>query len=86
VLRPAIYAALDRRAEAQAAVADALARFPDLSIQGIFSDPGVSEYQRLRLADALRKAGFPACAKTEDLAKLAKPMSLPECESPQPNG
>jgi hypothetical protein len=27
----------------------------------------------------MRKAGFPACAKPEDLAKLAKPLRLPEC-------
>jgi hypothetical protein len=26
-------------------------------------------------------AGFPACAKPEALAKLAKPLRLPECEA-----
>jgi TolB-like protein len=82
VLRPAIYAALDRHAEAHAAVADALARFPNLSIQGIFSDPGVSGYERLRLAGPLRDAGFPVCAKPEELAKFEKPFRLPECPSP----
>ena len=35
---------------------------------------------------AMRKAGFPACASADVLTKLAKPVSLPECARPQPNG
>ena len=35
---------------------------------------------------ALRKAGFPACASADVLAKLAKPFRLPECARPQANG
>ena len=35
---------------------------------------------------AMRKAGFPACASADVLAKLAKPVRLPECARPQPTG
>ena len=32
---------------------------------------------------SVRLAGFPPCAKPEALAKLAKPLRLPECEAGQ---
>ena len=51
--------------------------------KGCFSEPGVSEYERLRLADPLREAGFPVCAKPEELAKFEKPFRLPECPLPE---
>ena len=82
VFRAAIYAAADRGDDARRAVADALAQYPDLAIEGFLSDPGFSGYERLRLAGPLRDAGFPVCAKPEELAKFEKPFRLPECPSP----
>ena len=82
VMRAAIYAAADRVDEAHRAAADALARYPDLTIEGFLSDPGYNDVERGKLMPALRKAGFPACASADALAKLAKPVRLPECARP----
>ena len=37
--------------------------------------------ERARITEAMRKAGFPPCAKPEDLARFEKPIRLPECEA-----
>jgi hypothetical protein len=79
VQRAASYAALGRIEEARAAAADALARHPSLSIQGFLSRPDFSEAERKQTEELMRNAGFPACAKPEELAKLDKPLRLPEC-------
>ena len=31
----------------------------------------------------MREAGFPVCAKPEELAKFEKPLHLPECPLPE---
>ena len=41
--------------------------------------PGTHENDGRRLIETMRLAGFPACAKPEVLAGLAKPVRLPEC-------
>ena len=79
VIRGGSYAALDRADEAQAIVKQALIQFPDLTIEGFVSDPGWSEAERQRLIETMRSAGFPACAKPEELARFANPRRLPEC-------
>jgi TolB-like protein/class 3 adenylate cyclase/Flp pilus assembly protein TadD len=79
VQRDASYAALGRLEEARAAVADALARHPNLTIQGLLSRPDFSDAERQQFEELMRKAGFPICAKPEELAKSAKPYRLPEC-------
>ena len=79
IFRAASYAALGRAEEAQAIVKQALDRFPDLTIEGFVSDPGWNEAERQRLIETMRAAGFPACAKPEELAPFAKPVRLPEC-------
>jgi hypothetical protein len=66
-------------AEAQAAVAEALKRFPTLTIEELVSGPGWSDLERQRFIETLRAAGFPACAAPETLARLANPVRLPEC-------
>ena len=81
--RAASYAALGRTEEARAAVADALARLPDLSVQGFLSRPGFSDAERRRLEELMRRAGFPSCARPEELAKFEKPFRLPECARPE---
>jgi TolB-like protein/class 3 adenylate cyclase/Tfp pilus assembly protein PilF len=74
-------AALGRAAKAQAVVTKALARFPDISIEKQISPPGFADHERQRYIETMRKAGFPACAKAEELAQFEKPIQLPECES-----
>ena len=79
VRRAGALAGVGRMEEARAAVADALKRFPDLTIEGFVSGPGGSDLERQRYIEAMRAANFPACARPETLARFAKPMRLPEC-------
>ena len=80
-----IYAALGRTEEARAAVADALKRHPNLTIEGFaLNSPGYSDIERQKLADGMRAAGFPPCAKPEQLQGLTAPIRLPECNITSP--
>ena len=51
-----------RVGEAKTAVDQALALDPDVSIERKISDPASRRPERVRLIEAMRKAGFPACA------------------------
>lgn len=84
VLRAAIYAAAGRGDDAHRAAADAMVRYPDLSIETFLSNPGYNEVERGKLMQAMPKAGFPACASAKMLARLTKPVHLPECAGPRP--
>jgi TolB-like protein/class 3 adenylate cyclase len=80
VYRAMSLAALGRADQARAVVGEALARFPNLSIESYaVLDPSWSETERQRLIETMRAAGFPLCAKPEELAKLERPVRLPEC-------
>jgi TolB-like protein/class 3 adenylate cyclase len=79
IMRAASYAALNRSAEAKAAVSDALAHFPDLTIEGFTRHAGVTDADRMRFVPPMRAAGFPPCAKPEVLAKNPQMVRLPEC-------
>ncbi|WP_046868391.1 adenylate/guanylate cyclase domain-containing protein [Microvirga massiliensis] len=80
VFRAASLAATGQAEEARAAVAETLARFPGLTIESFaVFDPSWSAAERLRLVETMRAAGFPACAKAEELSGLQKPARLPEC-------
>ena len=81
IMRAASYAALNRSAEAKAAVSDALAHFPDLTIEGFTRPAGVTDADRMRFVPAMRAAGFPPCEKPEVLAKNPQLVRLPECLS-----
>ena len=81
VLRAASYAALGRAAEAKAALADALAHHPDLTIEGLIGTPDWGDADRKRLNETMRAAGFPVCASAETLTKNPKLIRLPECLS-----
>jgi TolB-like protein/class 3 adenylate cyclase len=83
VLRSGSYAALNRADEAQATVKQALERFPDLTIEGFISDPAMNDTERQRLIETMRSAGFPPCAKPEELARFVKAVRLPECAQPK---
>jgi hypothetical protein len=49
------------------------------------SEPGLSAMERSRFIETMLPAGFPICAKAEALAKIAKPVRLPECEAANAN-
>jgi hypothetical protein len=69
--------------EVKAAVAYALTRFPDLSIEGFLSRTPWSDAEQQRLIETMRQAGFPPCA-TDNLARSSTPVHLPECRGAQP--
>ena len=78
--RAGALAALGRKAEAKAAVQEALKWYPNITIEGTTNEPGYSESERERLTETMRLAGFPPCAKPGALAKIDKPRRLPECQ------
>jgi TolB-like protein/DNA-binding winged helix-turn-helix (wHTH) protein len=81
VYRPAALAATGRMAEAKTALAEALKWFPDLTIEGFVSLPDTIENDRRRLIETMRLAGFPPCAKPENVARFENPTRLPECQA-----
>jgi tetratricopeptide (TPR) repeat protein len=81
VVRSSSLAALGRIDEAKASVSESLKQYPDLSVEGIINEFSLSETERGRFTETMPLAGFPLCAKPEALAKLAKPVRLPECET-----
>jgi tetratricopeptide (TPR) repeat protein len=80
VARAGALASLGRTAEAEATVRQALERFPDLTIEGYAYGETNSDTRR-HLIETMRLAGFPPCAKPEDIANLTKPLRPPECET-----
>jgi TolB-like protein/class 3 adenylate cyclase/Tfp pilus assembly protein PilF len=81
VVRSSSLAALGRTDEAKASVMETLKRHPDLTVESIVNEAGLSAMERSRFIATMPLAGFPACAKPEALARLAKPVRLPECEA-----
>ncbi|PZM14418.1 adenylate/guanylate cyclase domain-containing protein [Rhizobium tubonense] len=81
VVRSSSLAALGRTDEATASVTEALKQHPDLTVESMINEPGLSTMERGRFIETMPLAGFPACAKAEALAKIAKPVRLPECEA-----
>ncbi|TIL69560.1 adenylate/guanylate cyclase domain-containing protein [Mesorhizobium sp.] len=79
-MRCGSFAALGRTEDTKACVAEALKRFPDLTMETMANEPGYSDAEHQRFLETMRKAGFPVCASPEALAKFAKPQRLPECE------
>ena len=85
VVRSSSLAALGRTDEANASVREALKQHPDLTVESMINEPGLSTMERSRFIETMPLAGFPACAKPEALAKLANPARLPECEAGEVN-
>jgi predicted Zn-dependent protease len=77
----ASYAALGREPQAKGAVADTLARNPDLTIEGFTGTADWTDADRKRLIGPMQAAGFSPCAKPETLAKNPQLVRLPECLS-----
>jgi hypothetical protein len=75
----ALLAALGREEEARTAVAEALARFSDLSIEGVAGSPECSEADRRRLNETMGKASFPLCASEAVLKDRPDLIRLSEC-------
>jgi TolB-like protein len=84
VYRGVSNAALGKEDEAKATVAKTLEQHPDLTIEGFVSSPGWSEAERKLLIDKMRQAGFPPCAKLDQLEGIANPTRLPECATAVP--
>ncbi|RWO26931.1 MAG: tetratricopeptide repeat protein [Mesorhizobium sp.] len=74
-------AALGRIDEANASVRETLKQYPDLTVESMINEVGLSTKERSRFIETMPLAGFPACAKPEALAKLPKPVRLSECEA-----
>ncbi len=72
-------AAVGRTEEAGQAVAETLRRYPHITIEGTANEPSYTLPERMRVIETMRLAGFPPCAKPEDLAKVDKPLRLKEC-------
>jgi hypothetical protein len=62
-----------------------LARDPGVSVEPLLSRDWwfARGQERDLFVERLRRAGFPACAKSEELAKIEKPIRLPKCTEPQ---
>lgn len=81
VVRSSSLAALGRTDEATASATEALKQHPDLTVESMINEPGLSTVERSRFIETMPLAGFPPCSKDEALAKLTKPVRLPECEA-----
>ena len=81
MVRLAVLGALGRAEEARATVGAALARYPDLSIEGHASSPEFNDTERRSYIEAVRAAGLRPCARPEELASFANPIRMPECVS-----
>lgn len=79
IQRAASFAVLGRMEEARATLGETLKRYPGLTVESYVSDPSFNTADREHLIKTMKLAGFPACAKPEQLGQLAKPIRLPEC-------
>jgi tetratricopeptide (TPR) repeat protein len=75
------YALLGRKDEAERARAVVLAKYPTISAELLLNQGWV--FTRLQeqktFLDGFRAANIPLCAKEATLAKISKPVRLPEC-------
>ncbi|ANK94580.1 adenylate cyclase family 3 protein (plasmid) [Rhizobium sp. N6212] len=81
VIRSSSLAALGRTDEAHASALETLKQHPDVTVESMINEPGLSTVERNRFIETMPLAGFPVCAKPEALANLATPVRLPECEA-----
>ncbi|MBY5356223.1 adenylate/guanylate cyclase domain-containing protein [Rhizobium leguminosarum] len=81
VVRSSSLAALGRTDEAHASAMETLRQHPEVTVESMISEPGLSIIERNRFIETMPLAGFPACARPEALANLAKPVRLPQCEA-----
>ena len=82
VIKAGALAMLGRGDEARAVVARTLGRFPDITIESYVNHPEWADHERKRLVEAMKMAGFPACAPA---VKLASSRSLCGCQDARPS-
>ena len=78
-MRSSSLASLGRMEEAKKSVEEALKRHPDLTIEALANEPGYSDAEHQHFVETMRLAGFPPCAKPEELEAIDNPKRLPEC-------
>ena len=72
---------LGRADEAKALAARGVAKFPGLlSVEKFALNRQWAPAASKVMTDLMRKAGFPVCADAKDLAGIATPARLPECD------
>ena len=81
VYRAAALGGLGRTDEARAAVAETLARFPDVTTEWGAWWYGLHETEYGRLVETMRAAGFPPCAGEDKVAATPGMKHLPECDA-----
>lgn len=72
-------AALGRSEEAAETVRQALQFFPDLTIEGLIDNIGLTDVEMDRWIETMRVAGFPACAPAEERGEIGSQYRLSEC-------
>ena len=72
-------AMLGRSEETKLWVQRTLKEHPDLTIESFLGTPDWADADRQYLARLMQVAGFPACAKPEQLKRFTIPIRLPEC-------
>ena len=70
-----------RAEDARVAVAEALQRFPSISVEGWSGQAGYSDPEHQRWVETMRRAGFPLCADDQTLVARAVVRRLAECEA-----
>jgi TolB-like protein/class 3 adenylate cyclase/cytochrome c-type biogenesis protein CcmH/NrfG len=84
VNRAVSYAMLNRSQDARLWVTKTLEKHPDLTIEGLLAGPDWLDADRAHLSKVMRKAGFPVCAKPEQLKGIQNPVRQPECAAVAP--
>jgi pentatricopeptide repeat protein len=79
VYRAATLGGLGKTAEAKRAVADAMTKQPDLSVEAFAASQSSNSAERDRLVETMRAAGFPLCVSAPARAADPDLFRLPEC-------
>ena len=74
-------AQLGKRAEAEKAAAELRRQQPNFSVELAVNNGSLLASQRDLLVEGLRAAGLPLCATVDDLAGIAQPVRLPNCQA-----
>ena len=75
-----ILAAVGHQKDADTLAQEASRRFQDISIEAYVSGASPNPTERQRLAEAMKKAGFPFCARTEELKAFPDMQQLSRCQ------
>jgi hypothetical protein len=73
IFRAAANAMLNKPEEAKLWVASTLAKHPGVTIEGFLAGPDWTDSDRAHMRKVMRQAGFPLCAKPEDVVQFSEP-------------